>query len=141
MPALEVPQTLPDRIAYLLHSVVDFETARAPLSATQLVAWQQVIAKLTAWARDPEQLRDEDIEPPSDGMVQLAMDVATVMRDRKIEAPDRIVPNGDGGLVFRWRSGEFTWRLELDVDGSMETTLMEEHTLVCRHSLHVPASR
>ena len=72
---------------------------------------------------------------------QLAMDVATVMRDGKIEAPDRIVPNGDGGLVFRWHSGEFTWSLELDVDGSMETTLMEEHTLVCRHSLHVPASR
>jgi hypothetical protein len=140
MPALEVPQTLPDRIAYLLHSVVEFETPHAPLSEIHLVAWQELIAQLSAWARDPQQLRDEDIEPPSNRMIQLAMDVASVMRDRKIEAPDRIVPNGDGGLVFRWRSGEFTWSLELDVDGSMETTLMEEHMLVCRHSLHIPAS-
>jgi hypothetical protein len=141
MLALEVPQTLPDKISYLLHSVVELEAAHAPLSETHLIAWQEVAKQLSAWARDPQQLGDDEIEPPSDRTIRLAIDVATVMRDRNVEVPDRIVPNGDGGLVFRWRSGNFTWSLELDVDGSMETTLMEEHELVCRHSLHVPASR
>jgi len=74
-------------------------------------------------------------------MLRLAMDVAAVLRDRNVEAPDRVIPNGDGGIVFRWRSCDFTWSLELEADGSMETSLMEENRLVCRHSLHVPATR
>lgn len=141
MPVLEVPQTLPERIAYLLHPVMELETAHAPLSETHAVAWQELIVQLSAWARDPQQLSDEDIEAPSGRMLQLAMDVAAVMRDRNVEAPDRMVPNGDGGMVFRWRSREFTWSLELDVDGSMETSLMEENKLVSRHCLHAPATR
>jgi hypothetical protein len=141
MPVLEVPQTLPERIEYLLHPVVELETVRAPLSEIHAGPWQEVFEQLAAWARDPDQLSDEDIEAPSGRMIQLAMDSAAVMRDRNAEAPDRVVPNGDGGIVFRWRSHEFTWSLELDADGSMETSLMEEDKLVCRHSLHAPATR
>jgi hypothetical protein len=141
MPVLEVPQTLPERIEYLLHPVVDFETAHAPLSETHAVAWQERLDQLSAWSRDPEQLSDEAIEAPSRHMLGLAMDVAAVLRDRNIEAPDRMIPNGDGGIVFRWRSCDFTWSLELEADGSMETSLMEENKLVCRHTLHVQATR
>lgn len=53
---------------------MEFETAHAALSETQLLAWQQVIAQLAAWSRDPEPLRDEDLEPPSDRMIQLVKD-------------------------------------------------------------------
>lgn len=80
MPVLEVPQALPERIEYLLHPVVAFETAHAPLSE-------------------------------------------------------------NGSIVVRWRSGDFTWSLELEADCSMETSLMEENRLVCRHTLHVQATR
>ena len=141
MPVLEVPQTLPERIDYLLHPVVDLETGHAPISGTDAVAWQEVIEQLAAWARDPEQLSDEGIEAPSDRMLRLALDVVAVLRERNVESPDRVIPNGDGGIVFRWRSRDFTWSLELDADGSMETSLMEEDRLVCRHSLHAPATR
>jgi hypothetical protein len=141
MPVLEVPQTLPERIEYLLHPVVELDTAHTPLSGTYAVAWQELIEQLSAWARDPQQLSDEHVEAPSGRMIQLAMDVAAVMRDRSVEAPDRVVPNGDGSIVFRWRSRDFTWSLELDADGSMETSLMEENKLVCRHCLHAPATR
>ena len=141
MPVLEVPQTLPERIEYLLHPVVDFEMAHAPLSETHAMAWQELLEQLSAWARDPEQLSDEEIAAPSGRMLRLAMDVAAVLRDRNVEAPDRVIPNGDGGIVFRWRSCDFTWSLELEADGSMETSLMEENRLVCRHTLHVPATR
>lgn len=141
MPVLEVPRTLPERIEYLLHPVVELETPHAPLSQANAGAWQERIEQLAAWARDPQQLSDEDIVAPSGRMIQLAMDVAAVMRDRNVEASDRVVPNGDGGIVFRWRSRDFTWSLELDADGSMETSLMEDNKLVCRHCLHAPATR
>jgi hypothetical protein len=72
MPLLEVPQTLPERIEYLLHPVVDFETAHAPLSEDRAVAWQELLEQLSAWARDPEQLSDQAIEAPSGRMLRLA---------------------------------------------------------------------
>jgi len=37
---------------------------------------------------------------------------------------------GDGGIVFRWRSRKFTWSLECNADGSMESSRMEENKLV-----------
>ena len=73
-------------------------------------------------------------------MVHLAINVAKVLRDQNVESPDRVVPNGDGGIVFRWRSGNFTWSLELDADGSLETSLMDHDSLLCRHSLHTEPS-
>ena len=40
------------------------------------------------------------------------------------------VDAGDGGIVFRWRSRKFTWSLERDADGWMESSLREENKLV-----------
>jgi hypothetical protein len=142
MKVLDFPQTLPERIAYLLEPVLTRQTPRELLSEAERVPWQELMEKqLSSWARNPEQLGDEGIVAPSGGMVQLAIDVARVLRDQSVEVPDRVVPNGDGGVVFRWRSGDFTWSLELDADGSMETSLMEHDSLVCRHSLHAEPSR
>ncbi len=76
------------------------------------------------------------LSAPSVAMVQLAMSIAGVLRDQNVEVPDRVIPNGDGGIVFRWRTGDFIWSLELDSDGSLETLIMEHDNLLCRHSLH-----
>ena len=142
MKVLEVPQTLPEKIDYLLQPVLPREAKRRPLSQAEIAAWREIIDnRLSAWARDPQQLADEGIEAPGVPMLQLAMDVARALYDQRVEAPDRVIPNGDGGMVFRWRSGDFTWSLELDADGSMETSLMEHNKLVCRHSLHSEATR
>ena len=142
MKVLDFPQTLPERIDYLLQPIVTRPTANEVLREAEIAAWQELIDKqFSSWARDPEQLSDDCIEAPSNGVVQLAMNIARVLRDQNVEAPDRVVPNGDGGIVFRWRSGDFTWSLELDADGSLETSIMAHDNLLCRHSLHAEPSR
>ena len=142
MKVLDFPQTLPERIDYLLQPVVTRPATRKRLGEAEIAAWQELTDKqFSSWVRDPEQLSDDGVEAPSVGMVQLAMNIAKVLREQNVEAPDRVVPNGDGGIVFRWRTGDFTWSLELDVDGSLETSLMEHDNLMCRHSLHSEPSR
>ena len=142
MNVLELPQSLPEKIDYLLQPVLPRRTQREALSEAKIAAWREIIDdRLSAWARDPEQLADEGIVPPSAAMFQLARDVATALCDQRVDPPDRVVPNGDGGIVLRWRSDRFTWTLELDSDGSMETSLMEHTRLVCRHSLHAEPTR
>lgn len=137
MKLLDFPETLPEKIEYLLQPLLTLQAARVPLSDAQRAAWQEWIADhLSVWARDPQQLGDDGIEAPSGAMIRFAGDVAAVLRDRNVEPPERIVPDGDGGVVFRWRSGNFTWSLELDADGSMETSLVENCRLVSRHSVH-----
>ncbi len=86
-------------------------------------------------------MSDEGIEGPSIATIRLAEKTARVLRDCNVEVPDRVVPNGDGGIVFRWRSGDFTWSLDLDADGSLETSLVERENLLCRHSLHAEPGR
>ena len=142
MKVLEFPQTLPEKIDYLLQPVVMRPAARELLSSAEVAAWQELIDKqFASWASDPQQLSDDGLEAPSVGTVQLATNIASVLRDQIVDVPDRVVPNGDGGIVFRWRSGDFTWSLEVDVDGSLETTLMEHERLLCRHSLHTGLGR
>ena len=142
MKVLDFPQTLPERIDYLLQPVVTRSASREVLPEAEVKAWQELMdGQLSSWARDPEQLSDDGIEAPCVGTVQLAMSIARVLRDQNVEPPDRVVPNGDGGIVFRWRSGNFTWSLELDADGSLESSLMEHDNLLCRHSLHTEPGR
>jgi hypothetical protein len=142
MQVLEIPQTLPERIHYLLQPVLLPQAARGSVSEAERTAWQELIDKqLSAWARDPHQLADEGVEAPSPATIQLAIDVASVLCEQSVEAPDRVVPTGDGGIVFRWRCAGFTWTLELDDDGSLETVLMDNSHLVCRHSLHPEPTR
>jgi hypothetical protein len=142
MKVLEFPQTLAEKIDYLLQPVVTRPRAHELLSDAEIAAWQELIGKqFSSWARDPQQLGDDGIEAPSAETVQLAMNIARVLRDQNVESPDRVVPNGDGGIVFRWQSGDFTWSLELDADGSLETSLMEHDNLRCRHSLHTELGR
>ena len=59
-----------------------------------------------------------------------------MLRDTGVEAPQHVVPNGDGGIVFRLRSGPQVLSLELDGDGSVESYLLRGGKLVWRHALH-----
>ena len=142
MTVLEFPQTLPDRVDYLLQPVVTRPATEQALAAAEIAEWREFIdGQLTSWASDPGQLSDDGVVAPSAELVQLAMSVAKMLRDRSVEPPDRIVPNGDGGIVFRWCSGDFTWSLELDADGSLKSFFLERDSLLSRHSLHVEPMR
>ena len=63
MKVLDFPQTLPERIDYLLQPVVRRPTARESLPEAEVAAWQELIDnQFSSWARDAEQLSDDGIE-------------------------------------------------------------------------------
>ena len=135
MKLLETAVAPPDRLEYLVRGIVQDEPG-IRLTPQQDADWQELMDTLVDWARDPGDLEDEGVEPPDSSTIKLASELAGMMRDRDIEPPDRLAPNGDGGLVFRWRSGQTTWTVEFDMDGSVESSLVRSGRLVCRQSLH-----
>ena len=83
-------------------------------------AWNTIDGKLIEWGRDPSQLEDEDIIPPSSDAIASASKFACEFRDQGKPAPLRVVPNGDGGIVFRWEYGETSISVEIEADESKE---------------------
>lgn len=84
-------------------------------------AWSNIIdRKLIEWGRDPTPLEDEDVVPPSSEAIKVASDRAMALRDEGIEAPKRVVPNGDGGIVFERWAGPVSETIEVFEDGSIE---------------------
>jgi len=136
MNLLEMPHTLSEKIERLLQPILAADGLSRPSGAGEKAAWQAVLKQLADWRRDPQQLADEGVEPPTAGLLEAAGTVAEMLCSSSVEPPDTLVTNGDGGIVFRWRPGQRVWTIELDSDGSIESSLMVHGKLVWRHSLH-----
>lgn len=98
--------------------------------------WQDVIdKKLIEWGRDPSQLADEDVVPPSRELVHLASEFATRCRDEGVPPPNRVVPNGDGGITFeRWHDLDFH-TIEILRDRSIDAVYYRDCRLIARESI------
>lgn len=86
-------------------------------------AWQRTIDHyLVEWGRDPSQLEDDDFVPPSLKTIGLAIKTAELLRNAvpPAPAPLRVVPNGEGGIVFERRAGDIFQSLEIQEDGSIQ---------------------
>ena len=136
MKLLETPTTLSEKVRYLTEGIVQGDSLETPLDPEHQATWQRVLNTLAVWKQDPHELEDEGVEAPVPSAVSLASAVASLMRSRQIEPPGTVVPNGDGGLVFRWRRGETAWTMEFESDGSIDSFLVRSGKLICRHSLH-----
>lgn len=136
MKLLELPHTLSEKIDRLLQPILASGPVNGSAGEHQHNGWQTVVEQLRRWTHDPRQLDDEGVEAPTSEVLAMAAAVAEVLRDAGVEPPDKLVPNGDGGIVFRWRSGQRAWSIELDSDGSLESYLLQQGKLVWRHSLH-----
>jgi hypothetical protein len=136
----ELPDTLAEKIGCLIRPILQptraaddrRETADPDLQSR----WQTVLAQLASWKSNPNQVADEGVLPPLTALLASAENVAEVLLARGVEPPDNLLTNGDGGIVFRWRLPGRTWSIELDVDGSIESSLMAGSRLLWRHSLH-----
>ncbi len=136
MKLLELPHTLSEKISRLLLPIRAAEPATTPLGPERQDRWRMVLEQLGRWKSDPSQLEDEDVEAPTSQVLVASVAVAEALRDTGVEPPDAVVPNGDGGLVFRWRMAQRAWSIELEGDGTIESYLMHQGKLVWRHSLH-----
>ena len=107
----------------------------AELNQNQM-AWDKVIdEQLIEWARDPGQLEDDGIEPPSRPIISLACELVRTMRDNGCPRPLRVVPNGDGGITFERKDGSLFQAIEIQEDGTIEFTVFENSRLVFRQPI------
>lgn len=83
-------------------------------------AWQRLIDKLLEWLRDPAQLEDDGIDAPTATILRLSLDLAERYRDARLAAPDSIVPDPNGGIVFERRERNVSEVLHVWDDGSAE---------------------
>lgn len=99
-------------------------------------AWQEAIdTMLFSWLCDPAQLADEDIDAPSGSIIRLAIDLAEKFRDQGLAAPDRVVPDPNGGIVFERRERDISEVFHVWDDGSVEYMRFEGNRLVERSSV------
>ena len=136
MQLLAPPVSLSDKVRYLTQGIVLGEPDPLPAEQRNEALWEQVAEVLHNWAADPDGVEDEGVVAPDEATIRLALDVGETMQQMRLEPPGAVMPNGDGGLVFRWRSGDDMWTVEFDDDGTIESSLARKERLVCRHTLH-----
>lgn len=80
--------------------------------------WEGIINdRLVEWGRNPQTFDEDDLVPPTADAIRKACKLATCYRDDGGVPPAlRVLPDGDGGIVFEWRHGEEFLSLEITPD-------------------------
>lgn len=98
--------------------------------------WQAVLDyTLVEWGRNPSRFAEDGLTPPSAKAIDEAYRVALYFRDHDKAPPLRVVPNGDGGIVFERRQGEIFETIEIQEDGSAEWAIFHNGRLRSRGPL------
>jgi len=104
--------------------------------AGRKAGWERMINDyLINWGRDPAALESDEVIAPTPDIISLAGDVAMALRDKGIDPPLRVVPDGDGGVCFEHRHGEFLETLTVASDGTVELLVFRNCRLETRRSL------
>lgn len=90
-----------------------------------LNAWNAAMTRLLEWRRDPGQLMDEDVLPPKRGIIDAAYSLALKMRDMRLPGPLRVLPDGEGGIVFERQSGSSFETIGIEATGRIEIVSFE----------------
>ena len=139
MSRIEVPGNIWANICTVLedNGVADTKDAHPiPSAELERQRWQYVIDHyLLKWAKNPTELEDEGIIPPSEEVIQRSCQVAGELREAGLPGPDRVAATGDGGIVFVRQTGPLLSSLEVAADGSVEVTFFRDCHLVSRERL------
>jgi len=102
-------------------------------------AWEEFIDRtLIEWGCAPGQLADEGIEPPKPETIGQAIRVAERLKEQGRAAPDSVVPDPNGGIVFERRAGsDISEVLHFWDDGSVEYFRFQGHRLLERKNIAV----
>ena len=80
--------------------------------------WERIINdRLVEWGHNPPPFDEDGLVPPTADVIGKACKLATRYRDDAGFVPAlRVLPDGDGGIVFEWRFGEQFLSLEITPD-------------------------
>ncbi len=67
--------------------------------------WAACLATLREWITAASTWDEDGVVPPSPQTIRFAMRFAARLRDEGTPGPTRVVPDGEGGLVFERREG------------------------------------
>ena len=97
-------------------------------------AWNRVVdEQLIPWGNGRADV-DPDLLPPSPSSIRSAAVLAHRFRDAGERPPTAVLPNGDGGVLFEYRTGRLaSVQLEVLHDGDVERTEYDDAGLVGRH--------
>lgn len=86
---------------------------------------------LIEWGQRPELVADGELRPPTQAALSAACRIAMEWADNT-PAPHRIIPDGEGGLVFEWRSDNRFVSAEITATGSCEFLTFDDGRLIAR---------
>ncbi len=113
-------------------------SARASREIANREAWQDLIDhQLVEWGWDVDRFEDEGIEPPTRETVQLAIAVASALRDDGLAPPTCVVPDVNGGIVFERRVNGEVEIYHIWDDGMVEYQQVHGTQIVKRRRLSI----
>jgi len=133
MQLLDIPAATPEKVERLLRPVI--KSAAGTAAERSADEWDRFEAQLVRWEQDPGALEDDGLEPPNEETIPLIREVARALRELAVEPPLRLVPNGEAGAVFEWRTAPFLWSVEVERDGSLELSVFRAGRLVTRYRI------
>ena len=95
--------------------------------------WEELIDyTLIEWGRNPDAFKDEGVEPPTAETVSLASELAERFKQAGLPAPDKVILDANGGIVFERRGENIAEVLYVWDDGSIEYQRFQHTRLVER---------
>ena len=104
----------------------------------ELNAWNTAMTHLLEWYENPSQLTDEDMLPPSREIIFRAYRLALKMRDSRLPGPLRVLPDGEGGVVFERQDGSVFQTISIEANGCIEFISFEGSHLSTRIPITLP---
>lgn len=98
--------------------------------------WQQLIDyRLVEWGCSSDPWDDEGVDPPSPETITRAIELAQRFQAQGLPAPDSVVPDANGGIVFERREQGISEVLHIWCDGTAEYQQYQGARLVDRTPL------
>ena len=104
-------------------------------SAQTADPWHRLFERLSVWQRDPNALADDENEPPSGEVIQLAADLARTLKDDGFSCPDNLAADPSGGIVFEYNLPPAAVVYHIWDDGTIERIKFRDSELVDRRTV------
>lgn len=99
-------------------------------SITTSTSWNSCQAVLQRWIGEVGTWDEDGLVPPSKQTIQFAMKLIGRLRGMEFECPTRVVPDGEGGLVFERRNSTSFKAIRVRSDDIIEFYNFQDSQLI-----------